>query len=98
MDDIDWNEELAEFDANAALNETRIMWLRLARQFQDIVMGSHDFLESPKSADEAMAWVARSEACFWRATGDAETIDADQFIPELRARLPQAALDALGGG
>lgn len=84
MEDIDWNEEVAEFDANAALTETRIMWLRLGRMFKDVAIGFHDFLESPANATEAMQWAARAEACFWRATGDEDAIDAPAFIPELR--------------
>jgi hypothetical protein len=87
-EDIDWNEEAAAFDANAAVLESRIVWLKLAYQFRDVATGFSDFLESPKAADEAMAWAARSEACMWRATGDMNSIDADRFIPELRAPSP----------
>jgi hypothetical protein len=83
-DDIDWNAEVEAFDANRAINESRILWLRLGRMFGDVSIGFSDFLESPRSADEAMAWAARAEACMWRATGDASAIDADRFIPELR--------------
>lgn len=82
--DIDWNEEALAFDANAAILESRIMWLKLGRMFGETADGFRDFLESPKSADEAMAWAARAEACLWRATGDMNAIDADRFIPEMR--------------
>ena len=83
-EDIDWNEETLSFDAGAANIETRIMWLKLARQFSAIAGGFNDFLDGPKDAASAMGWAARAEACMWRATGDTDTIDADRFIPEIR--------------
>lgn len=82
---IDWSEEIQGFDANFAAFESRIMWGKLAYMFREAALSFTDFLESPKAADEAMAWAARAEACMWRATGDADAIDCDRFIPELRA-------------
>ena len=82
-EETDWNEEALAFDANAAVVESSVMWLKLAHQFRDIATGFNDFLDSPKDADTAMAWAARAEACMWRATGDMNSIDAERFIPEL---------------
>lgn len=82
-DEIDWNEEALAFDANAVVVESRTMWLKLAYQFRDVAVSFGDFMDSPKDADQAMAWAARAEACMWRATGDMNSIDADRFIPEL---------------
>lgn len=87
-ENIDWSEEALAFDANAAAIDSRIMWLKLARMFEGVAVGFSDFLESPRAADEAMAWAARAEACMWRATGDSDAIDADRFIAELRAEQP----------
>lgn len=83
--EIDWNEEIQGFDAKLANFESRIMWGKLAYMFRDVALSFSDFLETPKAADEAMAWAARAESCMWRATGDADSIDCDRFIPELRA-------------
>jgi len=84
MSDIDWNEEVADYDANAALSEMRAMWLQLARKCSDVVANCGDWLADAKSVDEAMQWAARAEACMWRATGDADAIDAHHFIPQIR--------------
>lgn len=83
-DEIDWNEESAEYDANAALSETRAMWLRLGRAFKANVEAAEDYLLDDGEPSKVMAFAARAEACLWRATGDADTIDAPAFIPELR--------------
>lgn len=82
-DDIDWNEEVADYDANAALTETRAMWLRLGRAFKENAEACEDYLLDDMG-EQSMKLAARAEACFWRATGDAEAIDAPAFIPELR--------------
>jgi len=89
MDDTDWNEEIAEFDANAALTESRIMWLRLGRAFLSNVEAAEDYLLDDMG-EQAMKLAARAEACLWQATGDADTIDLDMFIPELTARSEQS--------
>jgi hypothetical protein len=82
-DDIDWSEEVADYDANAALTEARSMWLRLGRAFKANVEAAEDYLLDEGEPSKVMAFAARAEACFWRATGDAEAIDAPAFIPEL---------------
>ncbi|HMO76749.1 MAG TPA: hypothetical protein PKD99_12425 [Sphingopyxis sp.] len=83
MSDINWRGMIEGFDANEALTENRVLWLKLGVMFRDVAANFSDFLESPSSADEAMAWAARAEACFWRATGDADAIDADRFLDPL---------------
>ena len=81
--EIDWIEEALAFDANSALVQSRIVWLKLAYQFRDIAGGFGDFHETPASGDEAMKWAARAEACMWQATGDHSPIDVVAFLPEL---------------
>lgn len=85
-DEIDWKSEIAAYDASAALAEMRIMWLRLGRRIASIVENSDDWMDDRNAADEVMGWASRAEACLWRATGDADAIDANLFVPELRAR------------
>lgn len=79
-EEMNWEASALSYDENKALLESKITWLRLGRMFNDVAIGFSDFLESPKSADEAMAWAARGEACLWRATGGCDAMDADKFI------------------
>lgn len=81
--EIDWIEEALAFDANSALIQSRIVWLKLAYQFRDVAGSFGDFLDRTNDADQAMAWAARAEACMWRATGDLNAIDVDAFLPDL---------------
>lgn len=77
-----WIDEARGFDANAALDSIRAVWLRQARYFAACSGG--DWVDDLKAADEAMGWAARAEACFWRATGEFPGIDVDLFVPQLR--------------
>lgn len=68
-------EAAAAFSTNDACLEVKGMWLVLAKRFASIVDNSNDWVHDPSSAAEAMAWALQAEACFWRATGDAEVAD-----------------------
>lgn len=82
--EINWREEIIEFDIDSAAEEARITWLKLGRCLSSIAGSAPDWIATGKDADHAMSMAARAEACFWHAAGDAEAIDLDAFIPELR--------------
>lgn len=88
-DENEKGDEALNYDANAALAEISGMWLLLGRHMARVVENSNDWMDDSKAADEVMAWAARAEACLWRATGDADAIDAHRFIPELDHRAGQ---------
>lgn len=81
----EWAVMADAFDANEAILQAKINWLKLGRAFSAAVdSASSDWgCEGPQQADEAMAFAARAEACLFRATGDCEAVDADLFVSEL---------------
>lgn len=75
-----------DFDANAALAETKALWLNLGKAFRDYLCDPGAWVEGPEDADRAIQMAARAEACFWRASGEMSAIDVERFIPELAER------------
>ena len=91
MEDIDWVEEVADYDSMAAVTECRAMWLRLGRRYKSVVESFDDFFDdAEKHGTEALRWAARAEACFWRATGETEPFDVERFIEPVAGVEPAA--------
>lgn len=65
-------------DSFNACERTSAMWLALGEQIAaaipDIVIGSDD-------PAKAVRWATCAEACFWKATGDADTHDVKDVLP-----------------
>lgn len=67
-----------QYDSIVAGERVSAMWLKLAEQLSeavpDIVVGLSD-------PAKAIRWAAAAEACFWKATGDADTHDIKDALP-----------------
>ena len=63
------------FEAGERVNA---MWLRLAEQ---IAEGVPDLVinDQPQAA---IRWATYAEACFWKATGEADTHDVKDVLPK----------------
>jgi hypothetical protein len=64
-------------DTAVANERIGAMWLRLAEQIEtaipDIVIDNRP--------EDAMQWARCAEACFWQATGEAESHDVKDVLP-----------------
>ncbi len=65
------------------------MWAALGQQIADaipdIVIGGEP--------QKAIAWAACAEACFWKATGDADTHDVKDILGGKLTQTPEIAND-----
>ena len=72
------------YDPDDLPQEINDMWHMLGSAFRDYISATGDWVDGPESADMAMQMAARAEACFWRATGNMDAIDANLFIRKMR--------------
>ncbi len=79
MTDVDG----VDFDSNAAVAKINAMWVALGEQIAgaipDIVIGCDD-------PAKAIRWATCAEACFWKATGEADTHDVKDVLPPAQAK------------
>ncbi len=61
------------------------MWLRLANQINDAI----PHLVIADQPERAIRLAACAEACFWKATGEADTYDVKDVIERLPTIAPQ---------
>jgi S-adenosylmethionine synthetase len=65
-----------EYDTIEAGRRTSEMWLRLASQIADAIP---DLVINDDPA-KAVLWATCAEACFWKATGEADTHDVKDVL------------------
>ena len=64
------SEEAAPFDSEACLARVSRMWLRVGEAIENVISEPGEWIDSLKSAREAIEFTALAEACFWQATGE----------------------------
>lgn len=71
-------------ETGEAGEKTSAMWLRLAEQIAeaipDLVIGGEPV--------KAIQWATCAEACFWKATGEADAHDVKDILPKPPAAAP----------
>jgi len=66
-------------ESGQAGEKTSEMWQRLAEQFEAAIP-DHVIAGDPL---RAIQWACCAEACFWKATGEADTHDIKDVLPLL---------------
>ena len=66
------------FDSSTAGERTSKMWLALAEQIEAAIP---DIAVSGDDPGKAIRWATCAEACFWKATGEADTHDIKDVLP-----------------
>ena len=64
-------------DSAAAGDRTSKMWLELGEQ---IAAAVPTFIIDDNDPVKAIKWATCAEACFWKATGDADTHDVKDIL------------------
>lgn len=65
-----------DYDAIKAGERVSDMWLKLAEQ----LAGAIPDIVIDDSPEKAIRWATCAEACFWKATGDADTHDVKDVL------------------
>ena len=64
-------------DSIETSEKVNAMWLALGEQIANAVPG---FVEDSRP-QKAIRWATYAEACFWKATGEADTHDVSDVLP-----------------
>ncbi len=68
-----------DYDAMKAGEKVSTMWLALAEQ---IAAAVPTLIIDNDDPVKAIKWATCAEACFWKATGDADTHDVKDILPK----------------
>lgn len=68
------------FDSDKAASRISTMWLALGDQIAGAIP---DIIINDSTPTRALQWAACAEACFWKATGEADTHDIKDVMPPL---------------
>jgi hypothetical protein len=66
-------------DSGEACERTSKMWRALGEQIADAVP---TLIIDDSDPVKAIHWATCAEACFWKATGDADTHDVKDILPK----------------